>query len=552
MRKINIVIFLGFFFRFSFGFTQNLTVVYPILEEKSRRDQLLNLGNQKNSFLLRPINYDFDSLFNFSKKNSKIIFLPILNNTTFNSGRPYGASPYGMIPNVGLANYLSLGVAFKNNFLTIQLQPELIIAQNNPFKSTPSIWDDNLVSLRFWDWNFGDFPERFGTGTYSKFWWGQSKLSFKLGSIELGASTQNIWWGPGQWNSLLFSNNASGFPHITLNTHKPVRTFLGNFETQLLIGRLESSRLLPSQNSAWNQRFFKPLSDDWRYLNALLITYTPKWLPNLNLGFGRTFQVYNSRRGNAFGDWLPVFESFQKEKFFDNGNTVEFDANQRDQQVSIFGRYVVPKAKGEIYFEFGRRDHAFNWREFILNPEHARAYLIGFKKLVPLNFEKYLQFRGEITQQQESINRYIRYPGLRGYHSWHMHDTQRGFTNFGQPIGVSLGPGSNIQTIEVSFVKNIDKLGLIFERFENNQGFYYRAFGQQDELKPWIDLSIGLLFDKQWNNLILNSKLQMVNGFNYQWQLDSRSTSEFPKGESLFSIHSQVSFIYLFKDKSRK
>lgn len=547
MSQIRIIFFIAGVFCSLLSMGQNLPVGYPMLEEKLRRDQILGLVENEFSFLLRPLSYDFDSLFNHSDKTPNLTILPLLNSTFYNNKRPYGQTPFGMIPNVGLANYLTAGVAYKFKFISLQLQPEFVVAQNNSFNGTPEIWNDNLVSLRFWDWNFGDFPERFGSGTYSKFWWGQSKLAFRLGAFELGASSQNIWWGPGQWNSLLFSNNAQGFPHITLNTHKPAKTFLGNFETQLLIGRLESSNLLPTQNEVWNQRFFRPLSNDWRYLNALLFSYSPKWVPNLNIGFGRTFQVYNDSRGNAFDDWLPVFEAFQKERFFIDGNSVEFDANDRDQQVAVFARYVVPKANAEVYFEYGRRDHALNWREFILNPEHARAYLFGFKKLSKLHYSKFLQIRGEITHQQESINRYIRYTGLRGYHSWHMHDTQRGFTNFGQPIGVGLGPGSNVQMIEVALVDKFDKLGLLFERLENNQGFFYRAFGQQNEYRPWIDLSVGFLFDKQWDNLLLSSRVQLINGINYQWQLHPDSTPEFPRGQNLFSVHSQVSLIYLFQ-----
>ncbi|WP_236136108.1 capsule assembly Wzi family protein [Mongoliitalea daihaiensis] len=476
-------------------------------------------------------------------------FTPIYSTTEFNSKRPYGWGNGLMIPNVGLQQYFSGGVYVKHKFFEIQLQPEMVFAQNRQFDGVSEDLNDDLIRFRFRDWNFGDFPERFGDVAYSNFWWGQSKFVFKLGSYELGASTQNIWWGPGQWNSLLFSNNAQGFPHITLNTHKPAKTFLGNFETQILIGRLESSNLPPIQNDDWNQRFFKPLSSDWRYLNALLISYNPKWIPNLFVGLGRTFQVYNQSRGNNFDDWLPIFEAFQKERFFVDGNSVEFDANDRDQQVSVFARYVVPKAKAEMYFEFGRRDHALNWREFILNPEHARAYLFGFKKLFDLTDQKLIQVRGEITHQQESVNRFIRYRGLTGFHSWHMHDTQRGFTNFGQPIGVGLGPGSNVQTIEVALVEKFDKLGLLFERLENNQGFFYRAFGQQNEHRPWIDLSVGLLYDKQWDNLLLSSRVQLINGMNYQWQLHPDSTPEFPRGQNLFSVHSQVSLIYLFNKK---
>src|SRR5690606_39861665 len=125
---------------------------------------------------------------------------------------------------------------------------------------------------------------------------------------------------------------------------------------------------------------------------------------------------------DTFADWFPIFEVFTKESLFEEGHTVDYDGKGQDQQVTVFGRYVLPQAKAEVYFEYGRRDHALNWREFMLNPEHARAYLMGFSKLFALpNQEKLVQVRGEITQQQESVNRYIRYPGLIGGTSWHAH-----------------------------------------------------------------------------------------------------------------------------------
>ena len=41
------------------------------------------------------------------------------------------------------------------------------------------------------------------------------------------------------------SNNAEGFRHITFNTTKPIKTFVGNFEWQVISGRLESSGFTP-------------------------------------------------------------------------------------------------------------------------------------------------------------------------------------------------------------------------------------------------------------------------------------------------------------------
>lgn len=104
-----------------------------------------------------------------------------------------------------------------------------------------------------------------------------------------------------------------------------------------------------------------------------------------------------------------------------------------------------------------------------------------------------------------------------------------------------------MQTVEITLVERFEKMGILLERLENNQDFYYRAFGSKNERKPWVDFSIGFLFDKQFGNLVLSSKLQVINGLNYQWQLDPKSTPQFPKSENLTSVMAQASLIYFWE-----
>jgi hypothetical protein len=545
---------------------QSISPGSPVLEEALRRKQLLGELDSSISFNLRPLRlnflteeaayaeeYDFFKdgyrLGAIDRQMPKVAFaiLPLQNTIQFNSGRPYGWANGMMIPNVGGQNYTTAGVSLKYHFLNIQFQPEVLWAQNRSWNGFPDDFSSTITRHRFSSWNYGDHPERFGNGAYSKIGWGQSKISLSAGAFEIGASTENIWWGPGQFNALVFSNNARGFKHLTLNTTRPAKTFLGSFEGQLLIGRLEPSGFEPSQHPELNSQYFRELSTDWRYLNGLSISYQPKWVPGLSLGLNRTFQQYNNSRGSTFGDWFPVFEVFTKESLFEDGHTVDYDSRGQDQQVAVFGRYVLPKAKAEFYFEYGRRDHALNWREFTLNPDHARAYILGFGKLFALpTTSKLIQVRAEMTQQQESVNRYIRYLGLGGGASWHTHARVRGFTHYGESLGVGIGTGgSNVQTIEVALVDQLNKFGIRLERLANHQDFYYKAFGQQQERQPWIDLSLGLLADYQVERLIVSTKLQLINSLNYQWQLDSSSSSLFPMGQDKFSLMAQVHFLYL-------
>jgi hypothetical protein len=160
----------------------------------------------------------------------------------------------------------------------------------------------------------------------------------------------------------------------------------------------------------------------------------------------------------------------------------------------ISGDLRFPKSQLELCFEYGKRDHALNWREFILNPDHLRAFMFGFLKFfdVPILDQKN-QLRAEITHQQEFNNRIIRYSGLGGRNSWREHVQTRGFTNIGQGLGVGIGQGANVQTIEAALVDGFGEMGVLLERVERYQGFFYWAFPTPDEPKPWVGLSVGFL-----------------------------------------------------------
>jgi hypothetical protein len=322
-------------------YPQSIPANFPVLEETARRSQLLDSVHHPTSFAFRPILAD-TSYYPFTKNiiegELSIALSPIINTTRISSKRPYGWGDNGMIPNPGFQTYFSGGVSVKYKFINLTFRPELVIAQNKGFDTKLDQFTDSQLSSKFFFWNYGDFPERFGESWIVNPWWGQSKLTFQFGAFEIGAATENIWWGPGQFNALTFSNNAQGFPHLTLNTNKPAKTFLGNFEGQLIMGRLENSGFAPAQDQELNSLYFLPFSGDSRYLNAITFTWNPKWVKGFFFGFSRTFQQYNANRGNSFNEWFPIVESFQKINFFTNGNSVDFDADGRDQTVTLFGR----------------------------------------------------------------------------------------------------------------------------------------------------------------------------------------------------------------------
>lgn len=544
----NFLIGLGLSFVLALGvplklLAQNLPANQSVLEEYIRRSQLLS-KNSSSSFLSRPISLA-DSLvtdtLSYSMKlassskddfwKSQVSLLPIFSGTQFGTGNPYPEASKFLVTK-GVQQWVSTGVYASLGPFSLQVQPELITAQNNGYFN--GLKKANGI----------EYTEQFGQGTYTKLLLGQSSLRANWGAFSLGASSENIWWGPGQYNSLLFSNNAFGFYHLTLNTRKPANTFLGSFDGQILMGKLEN--FLPFEREG---------KEDWRYLNGITLSYQPKWIPGFYVGFSRVFQQYSSYSNQSWAYYFPIFEPFQKVNLIDPNSGVfdstEYDDRLQSQQLTGFARILIPKAKAEVYFEYGRRDHAVDWREFLINPEHARAYILGFKKLISLPNSAFFQVNGEILQQQESINILARY-GARGGASWATHGIQQGFTHKGQMLGPGVGPSSNVQTLETSWVRGIKKIGIRWERLNRHQDFYVKVIKDPSEKNLWVDYSARLLGDWQWKNMIVSSSINLIYSLNSNWSLDSNSTSEFPSGRKEFYTQSQVNLIYLWGRSEKK
>ena len=533
---------------------QNIPAGFPVLEENLRREQLLGTNEiQDFSFGLRPIvsikqnrfNSRIDS-FSIKEKKVHLEFLPVLSTTVLNSNRPFGWGNFSMMNGAGVQTLISPGVYGRVFIFKFQFRPEYVASQNKGYQGFGNGFSSQIIKNRFRLWNFGDYPERFSKEYNSFVWWGQSFVSLNAGPIELGASTQNIWWGPGQFNSLIFSNNARGMKHLFLRTTRPINVFIGHIESQIIAARAEDSGILPSQNQQLNSEYALPFTGDWRYVSGINIMFQPVILPGLFLGFSRTFQQYNEMVEDSFRGRLPIFEGFQKKKFFTNENSVEYDGKGQDQQVALSIRYFSSKANFDLYAEYGRRDHSYDWRDFILSPEHARAYLLGFTKLIKTGKKNvFYQASGEIVHQQESVNRYIRYEFLNTFNaSWHTHYQARGFSNEGQAMGVGIGTGANLQMLELARISGLNKFGVLFQRLENQQDFFYGSFAENPNKRPWIDFSFGLLYDKQWGNLILSTKTQIIRGVNYQWNNSSQSSMAFPLGQKLWTFSGKVNIIY--------
>ncbi len=527
--------------------SQTLNLNNTFFENNLRKAQLNGELDSSISFTLRPLHIkesdlnkgllDLETysttLLSFLDGKGKLKLLPIDFINNYSSHHPYNRNNGSMIVNRGYQQLISPGIYFEIGPLSVQLKPELIYAEN---KDYDGFWEghyDVIWARRYGLWNRIDMPERFGESAYNKTTFGQSSIRLNYKSFSLGISSENIWWGPSIRNGIMMSNNAQGFNHITLNTIRPLKTFIGNFEFQLVTGRLEPSGFKPpnTEKTYANTRLYVPKINqkgeigDWRFFQGYTMTYSPKWVNGLHLGVIRWVQMYGAlfdgeytwinddpRFKNSKIGWLPIFNNFLRK----NDKVQPYEA-ETDQAASVFFRWMWQDSKAEIYGEFNYNDAKWNLRDLILDSDHARAVTFGILKLFDSkNNPSQFEFHWEWTQLEQTGSRLIRNAA-----SWYQHSrVTQGFTNNGEVIGASIGPGSNSQYFSFAKLNKNQRFGLAFEIVDQDNDFYYMAWEDNGDFRRyWKDYNVHLFFEKKFKRFWGSINALYSRSLNYQWEL---------------------------------
>ncbi len=525
---------------------QTLPVGFPVFEDRYRREQLLGNRDSSVSFMIRPLATDTSYLgkifSNRTRSADEITILPLTLMQQLSSHHPYGWNDGSMIAAKGYQVALSGGIATQYGPISIQLKPELVMARNPAYEGYPEdgypvVWRDYYQF-----YNNIDLPERIGGGEYAKLFLGQSSVKYNYKEFSIGASSENLWWGPGERNSLLMSNTAPGFLHLTLNTSKPYQTKIGSFEGQFVWGRLDGTKDNPTQAEDYlfaMSNLYAPKKDEWRHFSGITLTYQPKWLPGLFAGFARSSQVYNDD-ARSIGDVLPFFGSFS------DGIKDDKFVGKPDRYTSLFFRWLMKEANAEFYFEYGNNDQSRTLADFVKNPDAGRAYIFGVKKIFPLKSGgEHIMGSLELTQLGQNQEEEL----FLDLNSWYVDaNVRHGYTNQGQMLGAGIGPGANMQSLEVLWFKDMKSLGLQVDRYTHNQDyFYYTYTGSKDFRRHWVDMSYSAVGSWNIKNLVINAKASAIKSLNYQWFLFQKPGDTYwIKGRDKFNFHGRLGISYFF------
>jgi len=539
---------------------QSIAVGAPSLEDYLRRLQLTGKVDSASSFMIRPllptaafglahgfdlegnlVDLDSSSYHQRLGKQGKFLFLPALYKSQYTSTYPFATNDGAMIPNRGLQQVISLGAFVEWWKFSLQLQPELVKAQNKEFIGFP-IEQQSTILFYYEYLNRIDLPERFGESAFQQLVPGQSSFRLNLDAISLGISTENLWWGPGRRNSLLMGNSAPGFLHYTMNTRRPIQSAIGSFEGQVLTGRLKASNFLPPHSDYNFQQmdvYYPKKEDGDRQFSGMIVTYQPKWVPGLFFGYASVNNVYRSEIADL-EDVLPIFNGRKK-----NQQVLDTIQSKRQQFSAGFFRWIDPKGHFEFYGEFGTRDNDRPFIDFITTPESGRAFTFGFSHLMDLKKEnRFLELSSEMTFSGQTIRE-----NIRQLRTWYIHDHVRhGYTHRGQPLGLGNGPASNQIFAGIAWVEGMKKIGIELERIEYNNDFYYFRYEEvKDFRNKYVDLVFSLAPEWRFGDLLVSGKFQYVNTLNYKWYLENKPEKWFIPGYDRTNFVGQLGLTYLFR-----
>ena len=483
----------------------------------------------------------------FFGKHGSLKILPVDFLMEYSSHHPYSRNNGSMIPSRGYQQLISFGFFAELGPLSIQFKPEAVYAENRNFEGFPDNHYSVIWARRYGLWNRIDLPERFGEKDYKKSLFGQSSIRLNYHGLSLGLSSENIWWGPSVRNSIMMSNQAQGFNHITFDTTRPIKTPIGNFEWQLVTGRLEASGFTPPQidRTHAGTNLYVPKNDDWRYYQGLTFTYSPKWVEGLSLGFIRWVQFYGEFAVKN-RDYFPVFDNLLRK----NDRYGLFDGTlegERDQAAGVFARWLWKDAKAEIYAEYHMNDSKYNVRDFMLDTDHSRAYTIGIRKVFQKSpTSKIYEFSWERTRMQQTSSRLLRNAG-----SWYEHSGVRhGYTNNGEVMGAGIGPGSNSQYLELAMIDKFDKYSIAFEVIDQDNDFFISAFEEaQDFRRYWKDLNVHFSVQKKVKNFWGRINVVYSRSLNYQWELEDFAEPYYHPGTDVNNLHINLNLTYHFNFK---
>ncbi len=432
-----------------------------------------------------------------------------------NTGFPWGFYDGPVWQGKGVNAWATAGGTWRRGHFSARFEPLVEYAQNASFRLEPvavgatSPYQDPMEPRNI------DLPQRMGSGAYYLVNLGQSYIRYDVKSFGAGFSSEDLFWGPGVKNALLFDANASGFPHLFFGTNRAVGTPIGRFTAQVVYGRLQESNWAP------------PNAGAVRLGAGAIATWQSPSMP-VTVGLARFYHRAWPTHWTSDDYTLPFGAFFSRPGSGQVAGTV-----QDNQLATVFFSARAKRIGLDVYGEFGKNDRNSNVRDLIVEPEHESAWLLGFMKVIGLDAyaTDFWTLRMEIADGRIDALQQLG----RGQTTFYDHsEITQGHTEAGQLLGTPLIERSGGVDLAVDYFMTGGRLGaeLMERQMPPDLGVGMPA----DQLRSQWDLGFGGTLFRGKDDVSFQvgrvwdfNRFPGVNGTNYYVRFSRRFAAPFSR-----------------------
>lgn len=469
-----------------------------------------DLGMNYKTLLPSKLNPDNDALtlkkaFAFTDNIFISVLYPEIH-TTLNSGRNWGGNDRGIWQGRGLTLSGQAGIEVSGKHFLLRLNPEFWASQNLDYEIIPTSQSSGYGDY----WTIFDNLQRFGDSSFGSFSFGQSAAKLFFGKFEAGISTESIKIGPGKWNNILLSDNAQGLPHVNWGTSEKIDVFSwGLLGFHMIWGLLEESE------------YFDDVEDNnFGWFSGLYTEFSPRIMPYLTLGFNH--QYYK-----PLNDW-DAWDLVRGVPFLDRSN---LPGDTKDMMASLTFEFLLPEVGFQVYGEWARNDNFKSFEDVYKYPEHTQGYLYGFSKVIMRNPKAFYCLDFEFINMAQERTYTIRSAGPWYRHGWD--GWIQGFTNLGQLVGASVGPGSDSQILRLSRITDSGYSAITFQRWIHDKDYFYLIEAPED-INLYTEFNVGL------ETFLMNDSHVIFAKLNYAFLLHNNYIYK----ANLSNIHISLGYMY--------
>lgn len=352
----------------------------------------------------------------------------------YNTAFPFGVNDGATWAGRGATASVQAGFSVELGPVSVTVAPVAFWAENRDFDLQPNGYGGRLAFADPQWPDLVDAPQRFGSGSYARVDPGQSTARIDLGPVAAGISSANQQWGPARYSPIILGGNAPGFVHVFAGTSRPLDLWIGRVHGRLVWGRLDQSEYsgVPSDSSR-------------RLMSGLVGSFTPRGAPGVEIGVSRFFHSPWMEDGIPERDLLLPLQGFLKVGLSDRDDNVE--AEVRNQLASVFFRAAFPGSGFEVYGEYGRDDHNWDFRDLVMEPDHQSAYVLGLSKVWKRSETERVAVHGEVLSSQVTHLSKVRPEGTFYYHT----GLRQGHTHRGQFLGSPAVYGGGGSTLAADY-----------------------------------------------------------------------------------------------------